>query len=66
LQYDDDSYSKGLAQGIRDFVARRNDVSADDLEAWHSEFGRLSGAGQYFFSTNRYLFRASKPAATPL
>ncbi|MGM4956903.1 methyltransferase domain-containing protein [Bradyrhizobium barranii] len=66
LQYDDDSYSKGLAQGIRDFVARRNDVSADDLEAWHSEFEHLSGAGQYFFSTNRYLFRASKPAAPPL
>ncbi|MGY8705264.1 methyltransferase domain-containing protein [Bradyrhizobium sp. 18BD] len=62
LRYDDDTYSKGLAQGIRDFVSRRNDVSADDLNAWHGEFERLTGAGQYFFSTSRYIFSASKPA----
>ena len=64
LQYDDDSYSKGLAKGIRDFVGRRKDVSADNLlNEWHSEFERLSEAGRYFFSTNRYIFRASKPTA---
>ena len=48
LQYDDDSYSKGLAQIIRDFVARKNDVSADDLKEWHDEFERLSEAGDIF------------------
>jgi ubiquinone/menaquinone biosynthesis C-methylase UbiE len=64
LQYDDDSYSKGLAKGIRDFVGRRKDVSADNLlNEWHSELERLSEAGRYFFSTNRYIFRASKPTA---
>ena len=63
LQYDDDSYSKGLAEGIRDFVGRRNDVSADNLNEWHGEFERLSEAGRYFFSTSRYIFRASKPTA---
>ncbi|WP_298375539.1 methyltransferase domain-containing protein [uncultured Bradyrhizobium sp.] len=63
LQCDDDSYSKGLARGIRDFVGRKKDVSADDLSEWHSEFERLSEAGRYFFSTNRYVFKASKPAA---
>jgi ubiquinone/menaquinone biosynthesis C-methylase UbiE len=63
LQCDDDSYSKGLAQGIRDFVRRKKGVSADDLHEWHSEFERLSEAGRYFFSTNRYIFKASKPAA---
>src|SRR6476661_5878268 len=47
LQYDDDSYSKGLAQGIRDFVARKKDVLADDLNEWHGEFERLSEAGRY-------------------
>lgn len=62
LQYDDDSYSKGLARGIRDFVGRKDDVSADCLDAWHNEFERLSEAGRYFFSTNRYFFRASKPS----
>ncbi|WP_246820802.1 methyltransferase domain-containing protein [Bradyrhizobium iriomotense] len=65
LRYDDECYSKGLAQGIRDFVSRTNDVSADDLDAWHSEFERLARAGEYFFSTNRYIFRASKPAGAP-
>lgn len=62
LQFDDDSYSKGLAQGIRDFVARQKGVSADDASEWHREFGHLSEAGRYFFSTNRYIFKASKPA----
>jgi hypothetical protein len=64
LQFDDDSYSKGLAQVIRDFVARKKGVSADDLNEWHSEFEHLSEAGRYFFSTNRYIFKASKPAHT--
>jgi arsenite methyltransferase len=63
LQCDDDSYSKGLAEGIRNFVRSRNDVSAENLDEWHGEFERLSEAGRYFFSTNRYIFRASRPAA---
>jgi arsenite methyltransferase len=61
LQCDEDSYSKGLAHAIRDFVARKKDVSADDLDEWHSEFERLSEAGRYFFGTSRYIFKASKP-----
>jgi len=63
LQYDDDSYSKGLAQIVRDFVASRKHVSPDDLKEWHSEFERMSETGKYFFSTNRYIFKASKPIA---
>lgn len=63
LKCDDDSYSKGLAQIVRVFVARKKDISADDLNEWHGEFERLSEAGRYFFSTNRYIFKASKPAA---
>jgi len=65
LRYDDEGYSKGLAQGIRDFLGRAGGVSADDLREWHSEFERLTAAGQYFFSTSRYIFRASKPAGAP-
>src|SRR5262249_48200980 len=49
LQYDEDSYSWGLAQLVRNFVARKNDVSADDLKDWHSELERSSEAGRYFF-----------------
>jgi ubiquinone/menaquinone biosynthesis C-methylase UbiE len=63
LQYDDDSFSKGLARAVREFVGRKKDVSTDVLNEWHGEFERLSEAGRYFFSSNRYFFRASKPAA---
>jgi arsenite methyltransferase len=61
LQWHDDGYSKGLAGLIRDFVGRRNDISSDDLHDWYEEFARLSEAGRYFFSSNRYIFRVSKP-----
>jgi arsenite methyltransferase len=63
LQFDGDSYSEGVARTIRDFVARRKDVAVDDLNGWHGEFERLSEAGRYFFSINRYIFKASRPAA---
>jgi arsenite methyltransferase len=61
LQYNDDSYSTGLAKIVRNFVAGKNDISADDLKDWHDELDRLSEAGIYFFSSNRYIFKASKP-----
>jgi arsenite methyltransferase len=63
LQYDDDSYSKGLAQFIRNFAGGKDDVSASDLIEWHNEFESLNAAGRYFFSSNRYIFKASKRAA---
>jgi ubiquinone/menaquinone biosynthesis C-methylase UbiE len=62
LQYTDDSYSKGLAQLIRNFVTNKKDVSPDDVIEWHKEFDQLSGSGRYFFSSNRYIFKASKPS----
>jgi arsenite methyltransferase len=62
LSYDDDSYSKGLATIIEKFVGVRGDVPARDLGAWLSEFEQLNKAGRYFFSSNRYIFKASKPA----
>ena len=62
LEWHDDAYSKGLAGLVRDFTARRNDLSSDDLDEWYDEFSRLSVLGRYFFSSNRYLFLASKPS----
>ena len=63
LKFDDDNYSKGLAQIVRNFVAGKNDISADDLKEWHDELERMSEAGRYFFSSNRYIFKASKPSS---
>jgi arsenite methyltransferase len=61
LQWDDDAYSKGLAGLIGDFVGRKNELPSEDLKEWCDEFTGLSDAGRYFFSSNRYIFRASKP-----
>jgi arsenite methyltransferase len=63
LQYNDDSYSTGHAQFVRNFVGSKEDVSASDLIEWQNEFERLNDAGRYFFSSNRYIFKASKRAS---
>src|SRR6266478_1075371 len=40
LQWHDDTYSKGLAGTIRDFVARKNDLPPEDPKEWYDEFAR--------------------------
>ena len=62
LSYDEDRYSQGLSTVIEKFVGARRDVPASELDAWLAEFQRLNDAGRYFFSSNRYIFKASKPA----
>jgi len=63
LQWHDNTYSKGLSALMRDFVGRKNELPAEDPKQWYDEFARLNEAGQYFFSSNRYIFRARKPSA---
>jgi arsenite methyltransferase len=60
LRWHDDTYSKGLAGMIRDFVGRKNDLPSEYPKEWYDEFAQLSEASRYFFSTNRYIFRASR------
>ena len=62
LSYDEDSYSKGLSTIIDKFVGGRGDLSAGELNGWLNEFERLDEADRYFFSINRYGFKASRPA----
>lgn len=62
LSWDDNAYSKGLAELISNFVAARGDVPAEEPGKWLDEFPELDQSGQYFFSSNRYFFRASKTA----
>jgi ubiquinone/menaquinone biosynthesis C-methylase UbiE len=62
LSWDDDAYSKGLAQLVRNFVANRGDVPAEEPGKWLDEFPELNQSGQYFFSSNRYIFQALKAA----
>jgi arsenite methyltransferase len=60
LRWNDDTYSKGLAELIRNFVANRGDIPTNELEDWLNEFPKLSAESLYFFSSNRYIFCASK------
>ena len=61
LKWEDSAYSKGLAGLVRDFVGRKRELPPEDLKAWYDEFARLEELGRYFFSSNRYIFRASRP-----
>jgi arsenite methyltransferase len=63
LQWHDDAYSKGLAGLIRDFIGRKNDLPSEYVNEWYEEFARLSETSWYFFSSNRFIFRALKPVA---
>ena len=57
------TYSYGLVDLIRDFVAERDTVEAHELAAWENELHALSAEGRYFFSTTRCFFGVRKPAS---
>jgi hypothetical protein len=49
-----------MAELIGDFVPGRQGLTEADAAAWSDDLNRLSQSGDYFFSLNRYLFRAIK------
>jgi hypothetical protein len=49
LSWDDDAYSKGLAELVRNFAAARGDVPVEEPETWLDEFPQLDQSGRYFF-----------------
>ena len=57
--YNEHTYSYNLAALIADFVRNHETVSGTDVDAWLAEFESLERATAYFFSLNRYLFRAT-------
>jgi arsenite methyltransferase len=54
------TYSEGMTELIADFVPGRQGLTEADVAAWKDELNDLSESGDYFFSLNRYLFRAVK------
>ena len=46
------------------FAVGRQNLSKEEVEAWLAEFAELGRQGAFFFSLNRYLFVADKPAIT--
>jgi SAM-dependent methyltransferase len=58
--YDRATYSAGMLEIIARFVTARGALTTDEVDAWTAD---LRGLGpDYFFSINRYLFLAAKPA----
>lgn len=57
-----DTYSHGIIDFIATYVAGQAGLHPDDVAAWRAELHALGAAGDYFFSINRYLFLAHKPA----
>jgi arsenite methyltransferase len=58
--FDAATFSVRLMEIIAGFVAGRGGLTGEDVEAWAADL-RAQGA-DYFFSLNRYLFGATKPA----
>ncbi len=55
------TYSFGIQLAIHGFVRRSGVVSEEEADAWLAELRELGARDAYFFSINRYLFRAAKP-----
>jgi ubiquinone/menaquinone biosynthesis C-methylase UbiE len=55
-----DTYSQGMAELIADFVPGREGLTEADAAVWKDDLNDLSDSNEYFFSLNRYLFRAVK------
>jgi arsenite methyltransferase len=58
--FDPDTFSARILEFIASFVVGRGGLTKEDADAWVADL-RALGA-DYFFSLNRYLFHATKPA----
>ena len=58
--YQPGTYSAGVLEVIAGFVVGRRGVTAEEARAWADDLRSLGD--EYFFSLNRYLFRATSPA----
>jgi arsenite methyltransferase len=60
VRSNNNTYSQGMVDLIADFVPGRQGLTEADVLAWRDDLNDLSHSGNYFFSLNRYLFRATK------
>jgi len=58
--FDTETYSNRMIDIIVPFVSGRQEITAEEAEAWAQELRQLGEAGSYFFSINRYLFIARR------
>jgi arsenite methyltransferase len=63
-EYRENTFGKGALAIMATFAEGRTGVSQEEADAWLAEFAELDKQGNFFFSLNRYLFVADKPATT--
>jgi len=61
LRYEADSFSAGVIEMMAPTVAPLG-IDPTECAAWAADLRGRTGDGEYFFSVNRYLFRARRPA----
>jgi len=61
LRYQPDSFSAGVIEMLPSIVSRLG-IDPTEAAAWAAELRSRAAEGDYFFSVNRYLFRARRPA----
>ena len=59
--YNESTYSYNLAGLIAHYLRTSRALDEDEIEAWLDELASLDEDGAYFFSLNRYCFRATAP-----
>lgn len=57
------TYSWWLIGFVESFVVKQGLVGQDEARAWADELRALGSAGRYFFTLDRYAFRAERPPA---
>jgi len=62
-EYHPNCFAAGILDGIRGFVAGRGGVTKEEADGWAQSLRDLGPRGEFFFSINRYVFQAVKPAA---
>ena len=61
LRHEPGSFSAGIVDMLPRIVAPLG-IDPTEAEAWAADLRGRTGEGDYFFSVNRYLFRARRPA----
>ncbi|MGH7318798.1 MAG: methyltransferase domain-containing protein [Candidatus Rokuibacteriota bacterium] len=62
VRWEPGSFSVGMIDATKERAIRRG-VPREEAEAWEADLRRRTGDGDYFFSLNRFLFVATKPAS---
>jgi ubiquinone/menaquinone biosynthesis C-methylase UbiE len=61
-EFDRETYGSGLIPVLADFVVGRDEITAEEADAWVREQEELGDQGEYYFSCTQFCFRAVKPS----